>query len=71
MGSVFTVTPQGTVTVLHSFGDGSVTNDGAIPMAGLTRGSDGNFYGTTLYGGSEGCGTAFVITPQGAVDHSP
>jgi uncharacterized repeat protein (TIGR03803 family) len=44
--------------------------DGAEPIGRLAQGSDGNFYGTTQYGGSSslcsnGCGTAFNITPTG------
>jgi len=66
-GTVFKITPQGAVTILHSFGDGSVKNDGATPASSLIRASDGNFYGTTSSGGSAGQGTVFEITPQGAV----
>ena len=64
-GTVFEITPQGTVTILHSFGDGSVTNDGLTPTAGLVQGSDGNFYGTTLKGGSAGQGTVFQLVTGG------
>jgi uncharacterized repeat protein (TIGR03803 family) len=50
---------------------------GATPVAELLQASDGNFYGTTTYGGSGvctnaggtiiGCGTIFQMTPKGAV----
>jgi hypothetical protein len=33
------------VTILHSFGDGSVPHDGALPNAALIQAPDGNFYG--------------------------
>lgn len=73
-GTVFKMTPAGVVTILHSFGDGSVTNDGLFPQAGLVEGTDGNFYGTTSCGGStinpssiDGYGTIFRITPTGSV----
>ena len=66
-GAVIKATPSGTVTILHSFGDNSVTNDGASPTASLIQGSDGNFYGTTPAGGSAGDGTVFMITPLGSV----
>ena len=38
--------------------------DAADPWAGLVQGTDGNFYGTSVYGGS-GFGTVFKITPTG------
>jgi uncharacterized repeat protein (TIGR03803 family) len=62
-GSVFKITPSGTVTTLHSF-DGT---DGAEPN-GLVQGTDGNFYGTTYTGGdipNQPLGTVFKITPSG------
>lgn len=67
-GTVFKITPAGALTTLYEFTgpDGF----GPAPLAGLIRGSDGNFYGTTVQGGSgnaclDGCGTVFKITPQG------
>jgi uncharacterized repeat protein (TIGR03803 family) len=62
LGTVFKITANGTETVLHSFG---AANDGQKPNAGLTLGRDGNFYGTTSYGGVNGVGTVFKITPSG------
>ena len=66
-GTVFKITPGGTLTTLHSF-DGT---DGFI-ASGLMQAIDGNFYGTTSAGGSSpncsgGCGTVFRITPGGAL----
>ena len=46
-GGVFKLTPAGKLTVLYSFTGGS---DGDIPLGGLTLGTDGNFYGTTMQG---------------------
>lgn len=66
-GAVYKITPQGAVTILHSFDDGSVVNDGSSPQSALIQGTDGNFYGTTSSGGSAGYGTIFKITPLGAV----
>lgn len=66
-GTIFQVTPAGVMTLLHTFGDGSVANDGANPQGGLIQGADGNFYGTTQYGGSANLGTIFKMTPQGVV----
>ena len=60
-GTIFEITSGGTVTIIHSFGDGTVAHDGANPAGSLFQGSDGNFYGTTINGGSTGYGTAFVV----------
>ncbi len=66
-GGVFKMTPQGVVSLLHLFGDGTVSNDGISPLAPLIQATDGNFYGTTDFGGSAGEGTIFRITPLGVV----
>jgi uncharacterized repeat protein (TIGR03803 family) len=47
VGAVFMLTPDGQLTVLHSFTPGSYNIDGYAPTGGLTLGRDGNFYGTT------------------------
>ncbi len=65
-GVVFKVTTNGIFTTLFNF---SGTN-GQGPMAALTVGNDGNFYGTTQYGGATnldwdpfyGYGTVFKLT---------
>ncbi len=57
-GTVFEVAPDGTETVLHTFGNGS---QGANPYAGLVADSSGNLYGTTYYGGTDSYGTVFEI----------
>jgi uncharacterized repeat protein (TIGR03803 family) len=62
-GSVFQVTTNGAVTTLVFF---SYTN-GATPLAALTLGNDGNFYGTTAAGGSNNYGTVFIVTTNGAL----
>jgi len=63
-GTVFRISPSGAYTNLYSFG--SSFTDGNGPVAGLVQGSDGNFYGTTQYGGLTGVGTVFRISPIGA-----
>ncbi len=65
-GTVFRITPSGVVTILHSFGDGSITYDGSAPTADLVAATDLNFYGTTPFGGSANNGIAFRITPSGS-----
>jgi uncharacterized repeat protein (TIGR03803 family) len=63
-GTIFKITPSGTLTTLHSFG----ISDGDYPdTAGLVQGTDGNFYGTTAGGGTSGAGTVFKITPSGVL----
>ena len=37
------------------------------PSAALVQGSDGNFYGTIGYGGANGYGTVFQVTPAGVL----
>jgi uncharacterized repeat protein (TIGR03803 family) len=70
-GTVFKITPTGTLTILHTFCVHTPCTDGWFP-AWLVRGEDGNFYGTTAFGGAypascgNGCGTIFRITPTGA-----
>ena len=63
IGTVFKITPEGTLTTLHRF-DGS---DGTNPSGALAEGADGSFYGTTNTGGVSNAGTIFRITPQGAL----
>jgi uncharacterized repeat protein (TIGR03803 family) len=60
-GTVFKVTPDGTVTTLHNFNG----NDGNDPQVGLVHATDGNFYGTTWQGGASNYGTIFKITASG------
>ena len=66
-GTVFSIAPSGTETVVHSFGKGS---DGLDPAASLIN-VNSRLYGTTQLGGThknkcnEGCGTVFSIAPSG------
>jgi uncharacterized repeat protein (TIGR03803 family) len=63
-GTVFKITTSGTLTTLHSFD----ATDGAGPYAGLVQATNGDLYGTTEYGGSNGgFGTVFKITPSGTL----
>ncbi len=75
LGEVFKVSPQGKITTLYSFCAQANCPDGASPFGGLVEGRDGNLYGTTSAGGDVtckdsnpgGCGTAFRVTPHGAL----
>jgi uncharacterized repeat protein (TIGR03803 family) len=62
-GTVFVIMPRGELRTLYQFTGGA---DGANPTS-LTEASDGNFYGRTSSGGVFGNGTAFRMTPQGAL----
>jgi uncharacterized repeat protein (TIGR03803 family) len=59
-GTAFEMTSAGVLTSLVSFDN---TNNGAYPVAGLTLGKDGNFYGTTALGGTNVSGTIFRFPP--------
>jgi uncharacterized repeat protein (TIGR03803 family) len=60
-GTVFSITPSGSETILHSFTDDP---DGSQPLRSLLN-VNGTMYGTTLEGGTYGNGTVFSITPSG------
>jgi uncharacterized repeat protein (TIGR03803 family) len=69
-GTVFRVTPGGTLTTLYSFcaeSSQGLCLDGEEPLAGLIQGTNGNFYGTTAFGGASGGGTIFEITSSGTL----
>ena len=63
-GTVFRITPGGALTRLYSFTGGL---DGNSPAAGLTLGSDTNFYGTTEGTTTTNLGTVFRISTNGAL----
>jgi uncharacterized repeat protein (TIGR03803 family) len=75
-GTVFEFSASGALTTLHEFTAVSDSDDpdgrnsdsnGAWP-GNLIQGHDGNFYGTTAFGGCDrpvGCGTVFKITSSG------
>ena len=50
-GTVFKITPSGTLTTLYTFCSQIGCTDGTQPYAGVIQATDGNFYGTTEYGG--------------------
>jgi len=62
-GTVFRISSSGSYTNLHSFFGYPI--DGAVPVAGLVQGSDGNFYGVTPFGGTVNSGTVFRISTSG------
>ena len=65
-GTIFKITPDGTLVTVYDFCSQPSCTDGLFPLAGLVPGNDGNFYGTTSAGGTgAGGGTVFKITPGG------
>ncbi len=70
-GTVFKITPAGTLVTLHSFCSQAGCTDGSTPRGALIQSADGNFYGTTNTGGAVlcggGCGTVFRIAPSGTL----
>jgi uncharacterized repeat protein (TIGR03803 family) len=63
-GVVFRISPSGSYTNLYSFP--GYPKDGYLPKGALVQGSDGNFYGTTVNGGTNGFGTVFRVSPSGS-----
>jgi len=66
-GAVFELSPQSggswSQKVLYSFGPNGGT-DGILPTAPVIFDGSGNLYGTTHYGGAQGGGIVFELTPQ-------
>jgi uncharacterized repeat protein (TIGR03803 family) len=61
-GAVFEIALNGAESVLYSFG---AAPDGNEPVGSLLQASDGNFYGLTEVGGTNGAGTVVKVTPGG------
>ena len=64
-GTVFRLTNSGsgwTESLPHIF----QLADGGYPTAGLVFDHSGNLYGATTYGGSDGAGVVFELSPSGA-----
>jgi len=61
-GCVYRLTPDGKLTLLHSF---ITAKDGATPLGGVQMGTDGAMYGTCYSGGALGVGTIWKVTPSG------
>ena len=72
-GTIYKLTPAGEYSVLHAFDP--LTSEGTSASYGLVKDSEGNLYGTTVFGGTgmgdqcppDGCGTIYKITPEGVI----
>ena len=62
-GTVFKITASGVFETLHYFDKSS----GVKSLSALVQGRDGDFYGTSRYGGSKDNGVVFKITPSGTL----
>jgi uncharacterized repeat protein (TIGR03803 family) len=61
-GTVFRITPAGSLTTLYNFCSQPACVDGGGPDAALYQSTDGEFYGTTSAGGASGDGTVFSLS---------
>lgn len=66
-GTVYKMTPSGTLTTLYSFCSRTNCDDGSLPLSKVTQASNGNLYGTTYQGGTHDCGTVFQLAPTGVL----
>jgi len=60
-GTVFAITPSGSLSTLYRFCSQTNCTDGANPYAGLIQASNGKLYGTTKQGGTNNGGTVFSL----------
>ncbi len=65
-GTVFRITPSGTLTTLHSMCTETNCADGSGPESTMVQASDGNYYGTAIFAGTGRGGVLYRITPSGA-----
>jgi len=63
LGTVFEITPAGTLGTLGSFD----YSDGADPQAGPVQANNADLYGTASTGGANSAGTVFQISPSGTL----
>src|SRR5580693_970256 len=66
-GTIYKITPGGTLTTLYAFCSESGCMDGDGPAVKLLQATNGDFYGTAFSGGAHGGGTIFKLSPSGAL----
>ena len=65
VSALFVAAPSG-FSLVYGF-SGSVTlADGGKPMSNLIPDGKGNFYGTTYFGGTNGIGSVYMLSPTGS-----
>ncbi len=64
-GTIFRISPSGEFKVLYNFCALANCADGWSPESPPIQSSDGNFYGTTIGGGSMQGGVLYKLTPSG------
>ncbi|HEX7651943.1 MAG TPA: choice-of-anchor tandem repeat GloVer-containing protein, partial [Verrucomicrobiae bacterium] len=62
-GSLYKLTPAGSLSRVAAF----TPFQGTLPVNGLTAGKNGEVYGMTSDGGSQGLGTIFKLLPNGTL----
>jgi uncharacterized repeat protein (TIGR03803 family) len=63
-GAAFKLSLQGQMTILGSL---DATHTGGSPNGGLTRGTNGMYYGTANFAGAGSSGTLFAVDPNGGL----
>ncbi|MFY9980566.1 MAG: choice-of-anchor tandem repeat GloVer-containing protein [Candidatus Sulfotelmatobacter sp.] len=64
-GTIFEITPTGTLTTLYTFCSKANCADGGDPLGGVIQGLNGTLYGTTSTEGPHGAGTVFKLSRTG------
>lgn len=60
-GTVFRITPQGTLTTIYNFCSSMPCTDGSNPKMTLVQHTNGKIYGTTISGGANDAGVVFGL----------
>lgn len=68
-GTFYRISPSGQYKLLYTFPPSNLGGFGLYPAAGVTEGTDGNYYGSTFTGGTYDEGTIFKITTAGKITY--
>ncbi|MBA3914065.1 MAG: hypothetical protein H0X25_09495 [Acidobacteriales bacterium] len=61
-GTIFSLSPSGSFTLLYSFCATTGCPDGRAPFGPLTQGTDGNLYGTAAFSGTSDVGVIYKLS---------